>query len=568
MGLMTWLRGLTGASPAAEDRRAPAADRAERADRVDVSRLPPIQRTLGAQELVMDPARFEASLPTRQGTALSTPLGHLVSPDAPSGLAHGISAPAPAPRVQRTTAAPMPVRSTARPVAVAVPVQRTLLPGAALTSAGPGAVAAAELPVRQLVGEQPLVRAAAPPPEEPVTQGPVTPGPIEPGTVTPSPIEPGPVAQRAVRPPAPGPQAPPRRTPGLGAPLPALPPTAQREAAASVTGPREQADGDAGSAPGTTADTAAPEPGAVETPVAPLLGDAPPVPHAPGASGTPAAQRATTVPPALPPYPATAPGPVAPLLADRPLRLSGITSAAPGPGQGQGQAEPSVQRSGGAPPAPAAPAPASVPVRWTAEPTLRTPSFEPRTHPVQRLADPTRTAPASPAAPPAPPVQRRTTGGPPVPRSVPAAQARGGPRPTDAGAVAVAAGVAQRAADGSVVFTPPAFSSPARSPVVQRETVSEEPPPPEPEPVPDDPDPDPGPDAEAEAEPEPVMDDGTAPGGAPAAPGRTAGGGGGSGAPVVTDELVRALYAPLSRLLKADLRLERERAGFLIDTRH
>jgi hypothetical protein len=558
MGLMTWLRGLTGASPAAEDRREPAADRAERADRVDVSRLPPIQRTLGAQELVMDPARFEASLPTRQGTALSTPLGHLVSPDAPSGLAHGITAPAPAPRVQRTTAAPMPVPSTARPVAV--PVQRTLLRGAAsLTSAGPGAVAAAELPVRRLVGEQPLVRAAAPPPAETDPQG----------SVTPSPIEPGPVAQRAVRPPAPGPQAPPRRTPGLGAPLPALPPTAQREAAASVTGPRDQPDGDAGSVPDTTAETAAPEPGAAKTPVAPLLGDEPPVPHAPEASGTPAVQRAATVPLPVPlpppPYPATAPGPVAPLLADRPLRLSGITSAASGPGPGPAQPEPSVQRSGGAPPAPAVPA--SVPVRWTAQPTPRTTSFEPRTQPVQRLAvplaDPARTALTSPAAPP---VQRRPAAGPPVPRSAPAAQARGGQRPTDAGAVAVAAGVAQRAADGSVVFTPPAFSSPARSPVVQRETVTEEPPPPEPDPVPDDPAPDPGPDAEAE--PEPVMDDDPAPGGAPAAPGRTAGGRGGSGAPVVTDELVRALYAPLSRLLKADLRLERERAGFLIDTRH
>ncbi|MBC3993737.1 hypothetical protein H8N00_33680, partial [Streptomyces sp. AC563] len=42
----------------------------------------------------------------------------------------------------------------------------------------------------------------------------------------------------------------------------------------------------------------------------------------------------------------------------------------------------------------------------------------------------------------------------------------------------------------------------------------------------------------------------------------------GRGAPAVTDELVRALFAPLSRLLKAELRLERERAGFLIETRH
>lgn len=109
-------------------------------------------------------------------------------------------------------------------------------------------------------------------------------------------------------------------------------------------------------------------------------------------------------------------------------------------------------------------------------------------------------------------------------------------------------------ADGSVVFgsPPPSYSAP----VVQRETESEEPPPPDPpqdaapEPEPE-PEPEPGPTAEAHG----------APGASGAAPAH-------GGAPVVSDELVRALYAPLSRLFKADLRLERERAGFLINTRH
>ncbi|WP_371098959.1 hypothetical protein [Streptomyces sanglieri] len=123
---------------------------------------------------------------------------------------------------------------------------------------------------------------------------------------------------------------------------------------------------------------------------------------------------------------------------------------------------------------------------------------------------------------------------------------------TTAGSAAVAAGVAQRMADGSVVFgsPPPSYSAP----VVQRETESEEPPPPDPPqdaaPEPE-PEPEPGPSAEAHG----------APGASGAAPAH-------GGAPVVTDELVRALYAPLSRLFKADLRLERERAGFLINTRH
>lgn len=136
-----------------------------------------------------------------------------------------------------------------------------------------------------------------------------------------------------------------------------------------------------------------------------------------------------------------------------------------------------------------------------------------------------------------------------VARSLPGSDsARGRP---SAGAVAVAAGVAQRMADGSVVFGGAPASGTSR-PVVQRDAeVAEEPPPPEP-------DPDPVTEPEEAAGPEPESDPVTE----AAAPKD------GKGAPAVTDELVRALYAPLSRLLKNDLRLERERAGHLINTRH
>lgn len=137
----------------------------------------------------------------------------------------------------------------------------------------------------------------------------------------------------------------------------------------------------------------------------------------------------------------------------------------------------------------------------------------------------------------------------------------------DAGAVAVAAGVAQRMADGSVVFGSPTFGSPpygspplpgTSRPVVQRAAeVAEEPPPPEPDPVTET-------EADTGADPGPVPD-----GDSVSAAHRAADPAKGDGtAPPVTDELVRALYAPLSRLLKNDLRLERERAGFLINTRH
>ncbi|MFJ7327097.1 hypothetical protein ACIQVN_12765 [Streptomyces cyaneofuscatus] len=140
-----------------------------------------------------------------------------------------------------------------------------------------------------------------------------------------------------------------------------------------------------------------------------------------------------------------------------------------------------------------------------------------------------------------------------------------------AGAVAVAAGVAQRMADGSVVFGSPTLGSPpfgsppltgASRPVVQRAAeVAEEPPPPEPAPVTET---ETETDADAGADPGPVTD-----GDSVSAAHRAADPAKGDGtAPPVTDELVRALYAPLSRLLKNDLRLERERAGFLINTRH
>ncbi|MFE7567112.1 hypothetical protein ACFU76_09125 [Streptomyces sp. NPDC057539] len=145
----------------------------------------------------------------------------------------------------------------------------------------------------------------------------------------------------------------------------------------------------------------------------------------------------------------------------------------------------------------------------------------------------------------------------------------GRPAPTfqDAGSAAVAAGVAQRMADGSVVF-----SGTRGTRVIQRATATTEPP--APAPLPDPPPitvPDPEPSADAPTFPDATApevpgDPESAPPGSPAAQGTATGTG--AATPPVTDELVRALYAPLSRLLKADLRLERERAGFLINTRH
>ncbi|MEV5199103.1 hypothetical protein [Streptomyces sp. NPDC053720] len=604
MGLMSWLRGggggrtetSAGAGAGAETGAAsPGVPR----ERADLAGLPPIQRVLDAQDLVIDPSGFQGSLSTRQDTSLGTPLGHLVSPDAPTGLVHGITAPAPAERpspVQRSVERPgePPVRTGYVALSVPMSVQRAAAGGApAMTSAGESAVAG--LPVRQLVGELPLVPASAPEPAAAESSVP---------TSLPSPApSPAPPVQRSALPPAPDR---PRRAPGLGAPMSALPPTAQRQAAHAApetaeTEGTEWAEGTTGgvAAAGAAEATAASEapgdsgfsaPSGVPEPVsdtggptAPLLGDSPLLPAGPepvAAAPVPAVQRSSAVSFPGPLAPPRTSDPVAPLLADRPVSLQagpgggvgavqrsavdGAEAAAAVPSAGTGATPgPSSYSPPSASPSasPSAP-PDSVPVRWIPD-RAGVPSVTPAAS-LPAALQRTATAPGEAARtsyPSRPALQRQAVGGPPVPRSLPGSGGRAVPSTapgpsatsfTTAGSAAVAAGVAQRAADGSVVFgaPPPSHSAP----VVQRETESEEPPPP-----------DPPQDAAPEAEPEPERGPTAEAHGAPGAPGAAPAHG---GAPVVTDELVRALYAPLSRLFKADLRLERERAGFLINTRH
>ncbi|MFH8472081.1 hypothetical protein [Streptomyces sp. NPDC018000] len=620
MGLMSWLRvgGRTGTgtgkAAGAESGSGSAAPAAEPRERVDVAELPPIQRSVGTPDLVIDPSGFEGSLSTRQDASLGTPLGHLVSPDAPTGLVHGITAPAvpvtvdrPSPvqrTVKRSVERPVGARSVPLPVSLsvplpvplsvplAVPMQRVVSGDApAMTSAGEPAVA--ELPVRRLVGEQPFAPASAP---EPTSES-AAPGPPPP--------TPSPPVQRSVLPPAADRT---RRVPGLGAPMPALPPTAQRlpaadgpdgqDAAESGVMPvaRSVADGGTGESPEAARVPAAPEPAPdSDGPTAPLLGDSPLVPAASestsaaptSAAPTQAVQRTPTVPAQAPLAPPPASEPVAPLLAGRPLTLQSGQSGAAGAVQRSAVdgAAAAASAGTGSVPGPVPPSlPDAVPVRWTSAgsgapsaavtPSVSVPAV------LQRVATSPGQAAGTPS-PSLPALQRQAVGGPPVPRSFPGSgsstapaspsappsmstsaspsvpSAPSGPAApsfTSAGSVAVASGVAQRMADGSVVFgaPPPSYAPP----VVQRETETEEPPPPDPpqEAAPE-------PDPEPQPEPRPAAEGR----GAPGAPGHGAAPG---GAPVVTDELVRALYPPLSRLFKADLRLERERAGFLINTRH
>lgn len=557
MGLLSWLAGhrrsgtgnTTHTGPeTGTGRAAPPAVPGWR-------EVPPLQRTVAPPELVTDPSGFRAGLGTWQNASFLGTLGHLVSPEAPSGVGHGLTTPPPPadtpnpaartpPTVSREVG-PVVAREFATPRSA--PVQRV-------------AEGAATLDTPEVV--EPLISAR--PPDERIRQ--LTTLPL---------ATPRPTAAAGDLPQAASPSPPVQRSAafGLGEPLTELPPTAQRTPVASTGAltpeqpevvPPEPPRGDAPSRPLLADDPLAVRTADTGTASAPTP-TAPPVPlRRATASGTPVAAE-----------PAPAAGPVVPLVAQRSVPLFSGAYDMP-------------DRPGGSGPVPVAEPPV-VPVRWSAaagpartSPGVTAAGGASATNPPTTSTAQRSTAPTAAAPPPRATGQRPTA---PVPATAPTALAR---PLVDAGSVAVAAGVAQRMADGSVVFPPPRVPSvpPAPSvqriqrarflPPVQRDAMGPEPPdapapdPPTPPDLPAEP-----PSAPPPAEPpsagppfEPAPE--RSPAGAPhdGTPGEPGGHGGKGGAPKVDDELVRALYGPLSRLLKAELRLERERAGHLINTRH
>ncbi|MCT2593926.1 hypothetical protein LHJ74_29145 [Streptomyces sp. N2-109] len=613
MGLRSWLRGGGDRHASAGPAETPARSEAsEPAPGPAWRELPPLQRTVGGAGLVSDPDGFRGSLGTWHDVSFHAPLGHLVSPDAPSGLGHGLTR-AEGPAVSRETVAEAPAGigggGAARTEFAVVPLQREAADGPTLLAAArPPGSPVRPLTPSQILASEPAATAAEVAPKAAEASAALTAPEVEAEaeaepeaarredagpTTAEGPLSPP--VQRSLAEPLLPPSPPPRGF-GLGVPLESLPPTAQRSGAAS-TGQRPEF----AVSPPAQAPAPQPEPQPPTSPVAPsaasgaesppesggnpphpasemphpvqplLGGDSPtvartgayeeaatPVPLSHPVAGGPhvlhapvplqraapdgAPVRGSEAPPDADP----APYPVAPLLAQRSLPLfSGtpLNRSPEPPGADSGPASlPSAVREESV-----------VPLRWTEDSSSAAPP-----HPTSR---------PSPTAPAAPPVQRsvtsravpRPTAARPVVAGTGSAGSRG-PVSVDAGAVAVAAGVAQRAADGSVVF---------RRPTVQRDDdgtgeVPDSEPPYDPPPEPGE---EPGlegePDANAEVHPESESDAGT-----PSGTATGAGDSEGGGAPAVTDELVRALFAPLSRLLRAELRLERERSGFLIDTRH
>lgn len=221
----------------------------------------------------------------------------------------------------------------------------------------------------------------------------------------------------------------------------------------------------------------------------------------------------TSAGPVGPPSPGATP-PTAPVLPARPLLGTG-THPAP-PGEVTASAGAAIVQRSPAPPAVSPVGRAALPVAQpgTVAPTLST--------------------------------QTGSTA-PPVSRSL-AAGALPPPRPAlDPATVAIAAGIAHRDSDGSVLFAPPPATP--NQPTVQRADESEPPPPPEPASPP-----------AAEVTPPPPVT-------APSSTGAAAGPAGGAGATTNLEELARRLFDPLSARIKAELRLDRERAGLVTDLR-
>ncbi|MEU8525924.1 hypothetical protein AB0C77_10075 [Streptomyces sp. NPDC048629] len=382
---------------------------------------------------------------------------------------------------------------------------------------------------------------------------------IEPPAHLPAPLPP-------VSAPVPQPVQRATRRPGLGAPIPAVP--VQRETPGSpVTAPTPSRAGRIGE---PLSEMPVPVPVPVPAPPAPPQEDRVTPPTAvvvPDPSAAPPAEdpRPQAVVRALPVQRATVlvpepgPEPVAGLVGERGLELrSAPTPEAPEPAERPGS-----------PSAPDPTEPVVVPVSWVPPPT---PS--PATAPAPPSATPPSPAPT--------PLQRTVTTDPPAPSVPPGfaavlqpydAPLRPGPPPGELRRPEAVQRLLDAVPSSSAPQPPqsrplapalqrapehPAIEHPATEPppqpavrtwpTIQREPAPEPAPAAEPAPAPV---PAPAPPAQA---PPAAAPPGTAP--PPAAPKES------------TDELVRRLIGPLSRLLRAELRLDRERAGVRLDPRH
>jgi hypothetical protein len=414
--------------------------------------------------------------------------------------------PAVGPAVQRTAVVPTAAPDLARrlpdpaggtaadgPVlGVSLTSAVSLAPSSVVDSAEP---AAASAPVQRTTAGQPL---------------PASPEPL---------LVAGPSAvQRAVlpltTPPAAGGREPggPAATGGPVPPSGSAPDVVQRSLEPSPSAPASASP--AASAPPVQAMAPAGEPPAVPLPLAPLLGSAPPMGSLAGS--TLAGSAAGSAP---------APGPGVPV-ATLQRSVDGVTATAGSPGTRQ-----PASAKAGAPVSSGSGGTSAAPV------VQLSPAVGPAGSGGADVGSPRGLHPQS--------VQTLALGSAPVPPPGAAAEQWAGPGAhggLDPGAGLIAAGVASRSADGSLVFAQPGAADGASggSPV-------------------------------SPAVPPAPVDVGAPASGAAAtgnAPAATTSGPSSAGSTTDLEELARRLFEPLSARLRSELRLERERAGVLTDLRH
>ena len=581
------------------------------------SDLPPLQRSVAAPALVTAPSRFAADLVSWQNPSMRTVIGHAVSADAPSGSGEGLAEPAaaatrdeplPEPGVQRSwpplhgPAGQRPVSLTATSAEVQPDVRPTTGQEPGLVRVAPARDVSAESLTSARGAEPAPLRLALPAVQRQVAASTidaserVEPGPEAPDSadVDPEPPEPAvaeaPPVQRSIEPSAPEP-APPAipaaRRLGLGAPLPhrvdgplpredrdgvGSPPTAttpvQRTLGAPLPSPGHPArpvqPGALTPAPPTGPPTGPTGAASTDVPVVPVLAARPPMIQLPGADTR---SPEPTAPPPLPPAPNPSAVPVA--AGNPPVAAPPVASPAP-------VAPMAAQRA-------AAPAPPVVVLQRTpVPPALPVVGlvWERAIEPTVDHPDRSEAAPGGLTMPPAAPWSGAPPTGPGLADRPRAAVSRQGQPATPSRAVPHV----QRQLAGTPA--PPAARPPTETVIHHPELRLAAPP----APAPAQPEFEqvtvtamaPAPDAsngfvvqrvDAPAAEPPVAEP-PAPAAAPAAPATAATGAaagaaaGGSSSPTEVDALVRKLYDPIVRRIKAELRQDRERAGRALDLRH
>lgn len=456
---------------------------ARAARRADWPALPPVQRVLANPPAVVETSSFEARLPTRQNPAFLAPLTHQVSPAAPVGsadLARPVTGSRGAELPLRQPPRPSPSRVAQRAVSAAVTPPHPTLVSAPQVASPP--LELPSLPSASSAEEcypQAGSDAPAPAPPSPSSAAPAdAPPSSEVPTLGARPDDPAPAAEQAdpTTAAATQPHVWRSRPGGVGLPLRGVPGSVQRT---TTSGRSSAAPGQRGRALPPASGSATPSPATGSAPLA--SSGAPAGTPSPAESAPPISSEDTgpADPPPWPQQPALGPDmPAAPLVGDRPLqRLTPDSAGGPPPVQLSPRGDldwplPELLPGPGASPFAPVPTTSSRPLLGSAPRHVPGSGIAGRGKPsavfpprptgtsapvVARAMVPEPGQPVklmrSPVSQPAMQAVRPVRGKPFVPApTMPTAQRAPAAQIPDPGVAAIAAGVASRDTDGSVVF--------------------------------------------------------------------------------------------------------------------